>query len=76
METCVKSKTSGNPKSSADCTQTTPRVQPLDPDDFRRLLDIAAKAGVTEFTAGPYIVKFGAGVHAEWQRLNRPVVDR
>jgi hypothetical protein len=46
------------------------------PDTFAQLLAIAAKAGVTVFEAGPFKVTFGSGVHEEWRRLNRPVVDR
>lgn len=46
------------------------------PDTFDQLLAIAAKRGVSEFEAGPFKVKFGAGVHKEWERTNRPIVER
>lgn len=47
-----------------------------EPGTFDHLLEVAVKRGVIEFEAGPFKVKFGPGVHAEWQRVNRPIVER
>jgi hypothetical protein len=47
-----------------------------DPATFAELLRIAAGAGVTEFTAGPFKrVKFSPTVATHWALMNRIVVD-
>lgn len=83
----MPSKKTADPRSSAEPWFSSDRSQdrqvlpppaagPPDPAIFDRLLEIAVKRGVIEFEAGPFKVKFGPGVHAEWQRVNRPIVER
>jgi hypothetical protein len=46
-----------------------------DPATFSELLRIAADAGVTEFEAGPFKVKFSNHVAEHWRLRNRIAVD-
>jgi hypothetical protein len=61
----------------AAITQAQQRLRALDcdPATFAELLRIAAGAGVTEFTAGPFTVKFSPTVATHWALMNRIVVD-
>lgn len=48
---------------------------PVSPATFSELLRIAADAGVVEFEAGPFKVKFSQSVANRWALLNRVPVD-
>jgi hypothetical protein len=47
----------------------------VSPATFSELLRIAADAGVVEFEAGPFKVKFSQSVANRWALLNRVPVD-
>lgn len=50
-------------------------TDPVSPATFSELLKIASDAGVIEFTAGPFSVKFSNAVAEHWRLMNRVAVD-